>query len=406
MTNSTVGTCMNDLPLHVTTPLFITLLVSLTLCVLGNSVICLIVARHYQLHTVTNANIVNMAVGHLLLSIFCVPTYLRVLKYKEVPSFLCSAVGFTFTLFATGSTFALMLITFERYHVIVSRRNSARLWTARTATKSILAAWLVACMLSIPWVIMTDEKPCNSFPTNSGQDLIIYRLNQCLPFLNPPSSRTLQIFNVVLVILCFFLPFLIVFLLYCRMAGPLWKGYNQVRPVGGGHPKTIRYTAEIRTTRTMLLMFALFVSCWAIYCYIAIFNSLHRFSKQAFSETLTITSISLAFGSFSLDPIIYTLRNPRISMILRGRKNRKRRVKFTTSEIATDGGGEQTKWRQSRCAVESFFEATTVTSKSDEMRTPSTAHTASSRLSGSVLSFSYHVGDEKEQQIDDLNSIA
>lgn len=394
--NSTWNTCVSGLPIGTTTPLFIALIVSLILCVIGNSVICLIVARHYQLHTVTNAKIVNMAVGHLLFSIFCVPTYLSVLNNRQIPKLLCSSLGFSFTFFATGSTFALMLIAFERYHVIVVKRNSSKLWTARTAKKSILGTWLVAFVLSIPWVIL-DEKPCSSHPVGSSQNSIVYRLNKCLPFLNPSSSNTMQTFNIFLVILCFLLPFVTVFTLYCRMVGPLWQGYNQVRPMGGGHPKTIRYTAEIRTARTMLIMFILFVCCWTIYCYIAISNSLNRFSKQEFSETLTIVSISLAFGSFSLDPIIYTLRNPRISMILRGRKNRKRRVKFTTSEFATDGG-EQTNWIHGRCAVESLFETTTATSKSDEMRTASTAQTAcSSRLSSSVLSFTCHIGEEKEQ---------
>ncbi|XP_031570763.1 G-protein coupled receptor 135-like [Actinia tenebrosa] len=385
----------NDLPSYLRTPLHAILIFSLFLGVVGNSAICLIVARHYQLHTVTNANIVNMAIAHLLFSILCVPSYLSMVNKRQVSKWLCFTHGFFFTLFATGSTLALVLIAFERYYVI-TKANTGKL-SAKTTKKMILASWLTALALSIPWLLISDAPiTCSRF-LNFINHSNTLRLNQCLPFLKSSSSRTTQIANLCLVAICFIVPFATVSALYCRMAGPLWKGYNQIRPLGAGHPKTIRYTAEIRTARTMLAIFLLFLSSWGCYCFVALLNALSSPFKQNTNETTTIVAISLAFCSFSFDPLIYAMRNPRFSIIFWGRNRRRgrKRVKFTTGRPSDDVAGENIpKWARGRCNT-SVFE--TVSRSGEEFLGTSTAQTASTRLSGSTLSFSHHIGTEQSQ---------
>lgn len=397
LSNTTLDgvTVCTDLPSYLRTPLHAILIISLFIGVVGNSVICLIVARHYQLHTVTNANIVNMAIAHLLFSILCVPSYLSIVNKRQVSKWLCYTHGFFFTLFATGSTLALVLIAFERYYVI-NKGNTNKL-SAKTTKKMILVSWLTAIALSIPWLLINDGPyTCSRF-LNLIEHSNTLRLNQCLPFLKSPSSRTRQIGNLCLLVMCFIIPFATVGALNCRMAGPLWKGYNQIRPLGAGHPKTIRYTAEIRTARTMLVIFLLFLSSWGCYCSVALLNASSSPFKQNTNETITILAICLAFCSFSFDPLIYALRNPRFSIIFWGRNRRRgrKRVKFTTGKLSDDVAGLDEnipKWARGRCNT-SVFE--TVSRSGEEFRATSTAQTASTRLSGSTLSFSHHIGTEE-----------
>lgn len=385
-----------DLPSYLRTPLHAILIISLFLGVVGNSMICIIVARHYQLHTVTNANIVNMAIAHLFFSMLCVPSYLSMLNKRQVAKWLCFAHGFFFVLFATGSTLALVLIAFERYYVI-TKANTNKL-SARTTKKMILLSWLTATGLSIPWLLINDGPITCTRLLNLIDHSNALRLNQCLPFLKSPSSRITQVGNICLLVVCFFVPFVTVAALNLRMAGPLWKGYNQIRPLGAGHPKTIRYTAEIRTARTMLVIFLLFVSSWGCYCFVALLNALSSAFKQNTDETITTVAICLAFCSFSFDPLIYALRNPRFSIIFWGRNRRRarKRVKFTTGKMSDVAGLEENipKWAQGRIDT-SMFE--TCSRSGEEFRPASTAQTASTRLSGSTLSFSHHVGTEESQ---------
>uniref|UniRef100_A0A8C1Y3I7 G-protein coupled receptors family 1 profile domain-containing protein n=1 Tax=Cyprinus carpio TaxID=7962 RepID=A0A8C1Y3I7_CYPCA len=46
------------------------------LCLMGNSLVCVIVLRNRHMRTVTNIFILNLAVSDLLVGIFCIPTTL------------------------------------------------------------------------------------------------------------------------------------------------------------------------------------------------------------------------------------------------------------------------------------------------------------------------------------------
>lgn len=46
------------------------------LCIIGNSVVCLIVLRNRNMWTVTNVFILNLSISDLLVGIFCIPTTL------------------------------------------------------------------------------------------------------------------------------------------------------------------------------------------------------------------------------------------------------------------------------------------------------------------------------------------
>lgn len=46
------------------------------LCMIGNSVVCLIVLRNRHMWTVTNVFILNLSISDLLVGIFCIPTTL------------------------------------------------------------------------------------------------------------------------------------------------------------------------------------------------------------------------------------------------------------------------------------------------------------------------------------------
>ncbi|KAL9958955.1 hypothetical protein ACROYT_G036033, partial [Oculina patagonica] len=306
--------------------IFTTLIVILILCILGNSAICIIVSRHYQLHTVTNAYFVNMAVNQLLFALFSIPPYLRISSSSitEGEQWLCVFIGFSFEFFAALSSLALTLLTIERYYVI---SNSGRKKiSAKTTSKMIFAASVSALTFAVLWLSLDGSSTRCSFPSSD----IGYSLN-CFPLLGAHRTEALKILNIIYVLMCFLLPMALMAVLFVKMARPLWSGSHGVRPLGIGNTNTIRFFAEIKTTRTLFLISVLHLCCWLPLCITSLYLSsqLRENDLYSFSSTTKVVSICLAFASSCINPLMYALRNPRFSIIFRpNRRSREKESSF------------------------------------------------------------------------------
>ena len=312
--------------------IFTSLIIILILCILGNSAICIIVSRHYQLHTVTNAYFVNMAVIQLLFAFLSIPPYLRI-SSSSMPiaeHWLCVFIGFSFEMFAALSNLALTLLTIERYYVI---SNSGRKKiSAKTTSKMIFAASVLALTFAILWTSLVGNS-MRCFPTSDfGSSL------SCFPLLSAYRIETLRILNIIYILMCFLLPMALMAGLFVKMAKPLWSGFNGVRPMGVGNTNTIRFFAEIKTTRTLFLISLLHLCCWLPLCITSLYLSSQQQLNDRHSSFMTtkVVSICLAFASSCINPLMYALRNPRFSIIFRPNKRRrshgKKRVHFKKSD--------------------------------------------------------------------------
>lgn len=338
------------------------LVIILILCILGNGAICVIVSRHYQLHTVTNAYFVNMAVIQLLFALFSIPPYLRISGSSvERTQWLCVFIGFSFELFAALSNFALTLLAIERYYVI---NNSGRKKISAKATgKLISAASILALIFAVLWTLLEGS-------STSGSDFIGSSLT-CFSLLSSHKTETLRILNIVYLVMCFLLPMALTVALFVKMAKPLWTGFHGVRPMGTGNTSTIRFFAEIKTTRTLFIISVLHLCCWLPLCIISLYLSsrLQQNDHHLSFLRAKVVSMCLAFASSCINPLMYAFRNPRFSIIFRPRTHShgKKRVHF--NKTAEKGQSTTTKpmtWVQrTKCA--SVYD----TSRSEETQTTS-----------------------------------
>lgn len=338
------------------------LVIILILCILGNGAICVIVSRHYQLHTVTNAYFVNMAVIQLLFALFSIPPYLRISGSSvERTQWLCVFIGFSFELFAALSNFALTLLAIERYYVI---NNSGRKKISAKATgKLISAASILALIFAVLWTLLEGS-------STSGSDFIGSSLT-CFSLLSSHKTETLRILNIVYLVMCFLLPMALTAALFVKMTKPLWTGFHGVRPMGTGNTSTIRFFAEIKTTRTLFIISVLHLCCWLPLCIISLYLSsrLQQNDHHLSFLRAKVVSMCLAFASSCINPLMYAFRNPRFSIIFRPRTHShgKKRVHF--NKTAEKGQNTTTKpmtWVQrTKCA--SVYD----TSRSEETQTTS-----------------------------------
>ena len=364
--NSDSSLCAEYMSQKSTEAILACLIIILILCVLGNSAICVIVSRHYQLHTVTNAYFVNMAVIQLLFALFSIPPYLRISSsaVERTTQLLCVFIGFSFELFAALSNLALTLLTMERYYVI---NNSGRKKISAKATgKLISAASILALIFAVLWTLLEGSSTtCSTTSAFAGPSL------SCFSLLSSHKTETLRILNIVYILMCFLLPMALSAALFVKMTKPLWSGFHGVRPMGAGNASTLRFFAEIKTTRTLFIISALHLCCWLPLCIISLYLSSRLQHNEDHLSFLRpkIVSICLAFASSCINPLMYALRNPRFSIILRPNKRShgKKRVHF--NKTAERGESTTTKvmtWVQkTKCS--SVYD----TSRSEETQTTS-----------------------------------
>lgn len=309
----------------------------LIVSVLGNSAVCVVVSRHYQLHTVTNAFLVNMAVTQLLFALLCISPHLRLssnMSSLRTPSWLCVLIGFTFECFAALSNYALTLVIIERFYVI--KNSGKKKISPKNTGKLIIFAWLWALTFAIPSTILgrssnDHEKACSEMISKLA----------CIPFIMIDADGVaLRICNIIYAVMCFLIPMSIIISLFFKISKPLWKGTQAIRPMGAGNMRAVRLGAEIKTTRTMLFITVLHFCCWLPICVISLCLSLNQ--RQAESKKFRqamVLSVCIAFASSGINAVTYAFRISRISMILRQsrRKGRRKRIQFYRNQEHENG---------------------------------------------------------------------
>lgn len=88
----------------------------------GNGIVCYIVQSSPRMRTVTNFFIANLAVGDILMSVFCVPfsfVSILLLHYWPFGTVLCHLVNYTQAVSVLVSAYTLVAISVDRYIAIM-----------------------------------------------------------------------------------------------------------------------------------------------------------------------------------------------------------------------------------------------------------------------------------------------
>lgn len=92
------------------------------LALLGNGIVCYIVQSSPRMRTVTNYFIANLAIGDILMSLFCVPfsfLSILILGYWPFGTVLCHLVNYSQAISVLVSAYTLVAISVDRYIVIM-----------------------------------------------------------------------------------------------------------------------------------------------------------------------------------------------------------------------------------------------------------------------------------------------
>ncbi|XP_012156610.1 neuropeptide SIFamide receptor [Ceratitis capitata] len=89
---------------------------------LGNGIVCYIVQSTPRMRTVTNYFIANLAVGDILMTVFCIPfsfVSIFILKHWPFGTVLCNLVNYSQAVSVLVSAYTLVAISIDRYLAIM-----------------------------------------------------------------------------------------------------------------------------------------------------------------------------------------------------------------------------------------------------------------------------------------------
>ncbi|XP_016331211.1 probable G-protein coupled receptor 135 [Sinocyclocheilus anshuiensis] len=287
---------------------------------LGNSAVVVVIIKHRQLRTVTNAFIMSLSLSDFLTAVLCLPFSFMMLFSKDGKWMFgepfCIANGFFNTCFGIISTLTMTLISFDRYYAIV-RQPQAKIGRRR-AIQLLAAVWFCAVVFSFPWYLLRET---------SGR-LVVHKQGfyHCMYVFHSGTSRMGTAYSVALIVVCYLLPFALMCFCHYNICKTVRLSEIRVRPVTT-YAHLLRFYSEMRTATTVLIMIVFSIFCGGPYCLMGIITALGSYS---FNPAMDTVAIWMAWANGAINPLIYAIRNPNISMLL----GRSREEGYRTRNIA------------------------------------------------------------------------
>uniref|UniRef100_A0A8C3K5V6 G protein-coupled receptor 135 n=1 Tax=Calidris pygmaea TaxID=425635 RepID=A0A8C3K5V6_9CHAR len=200
------------------------LLLIFALSALGNGAVVLVIARHRQLRTVTNAFVLSLSLSELLGALLCLPLAFLSLLGRPPGAWLfgqrlCLASAALHAGLGIAATLTMTLLSFDRYCAIV--RQPRHKMGRRRAAQLLAAVWLAALALAGPWYGLAGEGQQEARPG-------AYRCVYVLPW---GSSRLGPPYGAALIVFCYLLPFALMCFCHYNICRTVRLAESRVRPL-------------------------------------------------------------------------------------------------------------------------------------------------------------------------------
>ncbi|KAF2359310.1 G protein-coupled receptor rhodopsin-like [Trinorchestia longiramus] len=231
-----------SLPAHIRWVSTSVIAVVLVVGVVGNLLVPAVVLRGKRSTPVYFMT--NLAVAHLLVLVLCLPTVLVELQTTPeawvLGPALCKVRPFVEYSAVHGSALSLVVVSLERYLVVCRPLQAPSRMTSRTCLSAIAVCWCTALLSSGPILWIQHSR--------DAMFLDGVRRPVCVTDLKPLWTR---LYYVSIAMLFFFVPLLLLVLLYGAMAATLLQDTSHLG-IAGPNP-------HLRTRRQLVLTLALVV---------------------------------------------------------------------------------------------------------------------------------------------------
>ncbi|XP_059483366.1 neuropeptides capa receptor-like isoform X2 [Neocloeon triangulifer] len=289
---------VQTLPLPVVVPLTVLfVLISIT-GIVGNVLVCMVIARHPNMQTATNYYLFSLALSDITILVFGLPNDLYVYWHQypwDLGEGLCKFRALISEATSYASVLTIVAFSTERYLAICHPLHAYTMSGLRRASRIIAAIWLVSLACAIPFASFTTVNYLD-FPPGSG-DLVDE--SAFCGMLHVPDNFPLYETSSV----AFFLvPMLILVALYTRMGILI----TQRQALGESHRTNKSRKSILRMLAAVVISF--FV-CWApfhlqrlLFVYLREIEGYNEYNEWIYH----ITGCFYYFSS-TVNPILYNL---------------------------------------------------------------------------------------------------
>ncbi|XP_021924354.1 RYamide receptor isoform X2 [Zootermopsis nevadensis] len=222
------------------------------LALAGNGLVCHVVQSSPRMRTVTNYFIVNLAVGDILMTLFCVPfssVSTLLLQYWPFGAEMCHTVSYSQAVSVFVSAYTLVAISVDRYMAIMWPLKPRM--SKRHAKVIIGVVWLVALGTALPILLLSNLSQPHSWYEECGRFV-------CEEKWDNPHYR--YCYTMMLMVLQYVVPLLVLVFTYTRIAIVVWG--KQIP----GEAENSRDQRMARSKRKMIKMMVIvviiFTACW------------------------------------------------------------------------------------------------------------------------------------------------
>ncbi|KAM4865627.1 putative G-protein coupled receptor 63 [Thomomys bottae] len=278
---------------------------------LGNLVVCLMVYQKAAMRSAINILLASLACADMLLAVLNMPFALvTVLTTRWVfGKFFCRVSAMFFWLFVIEGVSILLIISIDRFLIIVQRQDKLNPYRAKVL---IAVSWATSFCVAFPLAV---GNPDLQLPSRAPQCVFGYSTN--------PGY---QAYVILISLVSFFLPFLVILYSFMGILNTLRHNALRIHSYPEGiclsqasklglmslqrpFQMSVDMGFKTRAFTTILILFAVFIVCWApftTYSLVATFNK-HFYYKHDFFEISTCL-LWLCYLKSALNPLIYYWR--------------------------------------------------------------------------------------------------
>ncbi|KAG5313887.1 TLR2 protein, partial [Acromyrmex insinuator] len=271
----------------------------------GNLIVIWIVLAHRRMRTVTNYFLVNLSIADAMVSTLNVTFNYTYMLNSHWPfgTLYCKISQFIAVLTICASVFTLMAISIDRYMAIV---NPLKPRMGKKATLCVaIIIWIIAAILSLPMLLFYTTYTQNFM---NGEVRVV-----CYSDWPNTDDNGLSydeyLYNVIFMILTYFLPIGSMTFTYARVGLELW-GSQSIGEATARQLENIR--SKRRVVKMMIVVVVIFAVCWLpFHMYFIVTSYLPEITNEPYIQEVFLGIYWLAMSNSMYNPIIYCWMNTR-----------------------------------------------------------------------------------------------
>ena len=273
----------------------------LSVCgVILNALVVYVMLRSRKIRkSVSSFLIFHLSLTHVFRYVIF-PILRALIRVESSPILSCTAEEFARYMFSASIFGSLTSIAWDRYKNVLQPFKSLAPRKLRTYLLLISSIWLYACVTSIPVIFTVQPTPVQICRGGKNATEQCKNVFLCYPLGSGRLPKAIYFVS------AFLVPFILIVLIYTKIAQRLWKGTKN----GMIHGAVAKHKAK--TVRLMVIAVFIFAVGWGFTVCVDFLRAYEVFVHLSFSENYSLymaCHVAEALSSF-LNPLVYAFFSP------------------------------------------------------------------------------------------------